>query len=254
MRYPKLDVEGKIAIITGASKGLGLGFAEALAKFGADVVICSRNEAEGQAAADEIKKIGRKVLAVKCDVTVKSDVERLVDATLSEFGRVDILVNNAGMNCRKMAEEYLEEEFDQVIRINLKGNFMVAQAVIPVMKKQQSGSIINISSILGEIGMMYQSAYASSKGAINQLTKVLALELAPYGVNVNAIAPTYIKTPMTAGWLADDERYKKILENTPMGRVGELEDLVGPIVFFASDAAKYVTGQILCVDGGWVAR
>jgi NAD(P)-dependent dehydrogenase (short-subunit alcohol dehydrogenase family) len=249
-----MDVEGKIAIVTGGSKGLGLGFAKALVKFGADVVICSRNEIEGQEAADELRKLGGRVMAVRCDVTIKSDVDRLIDATVRTFGRIDILVNNAGMNCRKMAEEYLEEEFDQVIRINLKGNFIMAQAVIPVMKQQKSGSIINISSILGEIGMMYQSAYASSKGAINQLTKVLALELAPYGVNVNAIAPTYIKTPMTSGWLSDEERFSKILENTPMGRVGELDDLVGPVVFFSSDAAKYITGQILCVDGGWVAR
>lgn len=254
MKYPRLDVNGKIALVTGGSKGLGLGLAKALAKYGADIVICSRNIVEGEAAVAEIRELGRRGLFIQCDVTIRDDVEKLIASVAQEFGRLDVLVNNAGMNRRKLAEEYQGDEFEQVIKLNLTGSFIVAQAVIPMMKKQRSGSIINVSSILGEVGMMYQSAYASSKGAINQLTKVLALELAPYNVNVNAIAPTYIRTPMTAGWLADEERYAKIIESTPMGRVGELDDIVGPIVFFASDAANYITGQTLCIDGGWVAR
>lgn len=255
MNYPELNVKGKIALVTGGSKGLGMAFAKALAKNGADLVICSRNEEEINKAAEEIREeLGQKVLPVVCDVTKKNDLERLVNLAVEEFGRIDILVNNAGMNIRKPVEDYEEDEYDRVIEVNLKGVFRTGQAVIPVMKSQKSGTIINISSILGEIGMMHQSAYASSKGAINQLTKVWALELASHNVNVNALAPTYVRTPMTAGWLSDKERYAWILENTPMGRVGELEDLVGPIVFFASDAAKYITGQILCLDGGWVAR
>jgi|SRR5680860_16906 len=255
MNYPELNVNGKVAVVTGGSKGLGMAFAKALAKYGADVVICSRNEEEINEAAAEIREeLGQTILPVRCDVTHKHDLAQMLKATMAQFGRIDILVNNAGMNIRKPVEEYEKNEYDQVIEVNLKGVFRTSQAVIPVMQRQQSGTIINISSILGEVGMMHQSAYASSKGAINQLTKVWALELASYNVNVNALAPTYVRTPMTAGWLSDKERYSWILENTPMGRVGELEDLVGPIVFLASDAAKYITGQILCVDGGWVAR
>lgn len=254
MNFPSLDVKGKVAIVTGSSKGIGFGMAQGLAYYGADLVILSRNIDEAAAAAEKIKKMGRKAIAVKCDVTNKADIKNLVETTLKEFGKIDILINNAGMNIRKPLVEYEEEEYDKVIATNLKGIFLVGQAVARVMMKQRSGKIINISSIFGGVAMPNQAAYASSKGGINQLTRVMAMELAPYNINVNAIAPAYIRTPMTKGWLSDEARLKEILASTPMGRIGELSDLVGPAVFLASEASNYITGHILYVDGGWLAK
>lgn len=254
MEFPRLDVQDKVALVTGGSKGIGYAMALALAKYGADIVLVSRNPEEGEEAAGNIRKLGRKAVALKADVTDSREVQTAIDRALQEFGRIDILVNNAGMNIRKPVTDYAESEWDQVLNTNLKGVFLVAQAVGKVMIKQKKGKVINISSILGSIGMPWQAAYASSKGGINQLTKVLALEWAPYNIQVNAIAPTYIKTPMTAGWLSDPERYTKILDSTPMGRVGENADLVGPVVFLASEASNYITGQVIHVDGGWTAQ
>ena len=254
MQFPSLDVKGKVAVVTGSSKGIGFGMAQGLAYYGADLVIMSRNIDEAKAAADEVKELGGNAIAVKCDVTKKEDVQKLVQAVMDEFGRIDILINNAGMNIRKPLVEYEEEEYDKVINTNLKGIFLMGQAVAKVMMEQKSGKIINISSIFGGVAMANQAAYASSKGGINQLTKVMAMELAPYNVNVNAIAPAYIKTPMTTGWLSDKERLNEILASTPIGRIGELGDLVGPAVFLSSDASSFITGHILYVDGGWLAK
>lgn len=254
MQFPSLDVKGKVAVVTGSSKGIGFGMAQGLAYYGADLVIMSRNIDEAKAAADEVKELGGNAIAVKCDVTKKEDVQNLVQVVMDEFGRIDILINNAGMNIRKPLVEYEEEEYDKVINTNLKGIFLMGQAVAKVMMEQKSGKIINISSIFGGVAMANQAAYASSKGGINQLTKVMAMELAPYNVNVNAIAPAYIKTPMTTGWLSDKERLNEILASTPIGRIGELGDLVGPAVFLSSDASSFITGHILYVDGGWLAK
>jgi len=254
MQFPSLDVKGKVAVVTGSSKGIGFGMAQGLAYYGADLVIMSRNIDEAKAAADEVKELGGNAIAVKCDVTKKEDVQNLVQVVMDEFGRIDILINNAGMNIRKPLVEYEEEEYDKVINTNLKGIFLMGQAVAKVMMEQKSGKIINISSIFGGVAMANQAAYASSKGGINQLTKVMAMELAPYNVNVNAIAPAYIKTPMTTGWLSDKERLNEILASTPIGRIGELGDLVGPAVFLSSEASSFITGHILYVDGGWLAK
>jgi len=254
MQFPSLDVKGKVAVVTGSSKGIGFGMAQGLAYYGADLVIMSRNIDEAKAAAEEVKELGGNAIAVKCDVTKKEDVQNLVQVVMDEFGRIDILINNAGMNIRKPLVEYEEEEYDKVINTNLKGIFLMGQAVAKVMMEQKSGKIINISSIFGGVAMANQAAYASSKGGINQLTKVMAMELAPYNVNVNAIAPAYIKTPMTTGWLSDKERLNEILASTPIGRIGELGDLVGPAVFLSSDASSFITGHILYVDGGWLAK
>ncbi|WP_366922249.1 glucose 1-dehydrogenase [Metallumcola ferriviriculae] len=254
MNFPSMDVKGKVAVVTGSSKGIGFGMAQGLAYYGADLVIVSRNIDEAAAAAESIKEFGGKAIALKCDVTKKADIKNMVDTTLKEFGKIDILINNAGMNIRKPLVEYEEEEYDKVIATNLKGIFLVGQAVARVMMEQKSGKIINISSIFGGVAMANQAAYASSKGGINQLTRVMAVELAPFNVNVNAIAPAYIKTPMTQGWLSDEERLKEILGSTPMGRTGELSDLVGPAVFLSSEASSFITGHILYVDGGWLAK
>lgn len=254
MKFPSINVEGKVALITGGTKGVGLAMAKALAYAGAEVALVSRNLKEGKLAAKEFDVYDKKAVAFQCDVTKKEQVEQMVGDVASIFGRIDILINNAGMNRRHLMVDYPEAEWDQVIDTNLKGIFLVSQAVGKVMISQKRGKIINISSILGTIGMTHQIAYASSKGGINQLTKVLALELAPYNIQVNALSPTYIRTPMTEDWLSDQERFAWILSNTPAGRVGELEDLYGPVVFLASDASDMITGQILHVDGGWVAH
>lgn len=254
MDFPNLDVQGKIALVTGGSKGIGLAMAQALAAYGADLVLTSRNLDECEQAAQSLREMGRRALACRGDVTIPSEVQAVVDQALKEFGRIDILINNAGMNVRKPVIEYTESEWDQVLNTNLKGVFLAAQAVGKVMIQQKKGKVINISSILGTIGMPWQVAYASSKGGINQMTKVLALEWAEHNIQVNAIAPTYIRTPMTASWLSDPERYQKILDSTPLGRVGENADLAGPVVFLASEASNYITGQVLHIDGGWTAQ
>ncbi|WCK55706.1 SDR family oxidoreductase [Aneurinibacillus sp. Ricciae_BoGa-3] len=184
----------------------------------------------------------------------KQQIDRLVAETVDRFGSIDILLNNAGMNIRKPLTEVEENDWDLVLGVNLKGIFLVGQAVAKQMIKQRYGKIINISSILGTIGMPYQTSYAASKGGINQLTKVWAEELAPYNISVNALGPAYIRTPMTEGWMNDPERYQQIINATMQKRVGEISDLSGPVVFLASDASSYVTGQVLHVDGGWTAR
>lgn len=254
MIYPTFNLNGKVALVTGSSRGIGRAMALGLAHFGADLVVVSRNYEECEKTAEEIRQMGRKALSVKCDVTKKSEVGELVAGAVKEFGKIDILVNNAGMNIRKLLVDYTEEDWDRVLNTNLKGIFLVGQAVARQMIAQRHGKIINISSILGGIGLPNQCAYASSKGGINQLTRVMALELAPYNINVNAIAPAYINTPMVQAWLSDPERYAQIVGNTALGRVGEPEDLIGPVVFLASDASNYLTGHILYVDGGWTAK
>lgn len=247
-------LENKNALVTGGSKGIGLGMAKALGKAGAKVVIASRGKEDLEKATEELRELGVEAKGKRVDVTDKNSVEELMEFVVDEYGSLDVLVNNAGMNIRKKLVDVEEKDWDQVLDTNLKGIFLTGQAAARQMIKQQSGKIINISSIFGGVGSSYQTSYAASKGGINQLTRVWADELSSQGICVNAIAPAYIKTPMTQGWLADEERYHQIKSQTMIGRVGELEDLYGPVVFFASDASSYVTGQILYVDGGWTAK
>jgi len=254
MNFPSADLAGKCALVTGGSKGIGLGMAQALAHAGADIVIVSRNLAEGEAAAQQMRAMGRKSIALSCDVTSPAAVNEMVAKAVAAFGKIDILLNNAGMNIRKPVVDIAEEDWDKVMDTNLKGIFLVAQAVGKEMIKQKGGKIINIASIMGVVGMPWLAAYCSSKGGVVQLTKVLALEWAQHNIHVNCIGPAYIRTPMTAGWLNDKERLNAILGSTPLGRLGEIEDLAGPVVFLASDWSNYVTGHTLLVDGGWAAR
>ncbi|MCM3584675.1 glucose 1-dehydrogenase [Mesobacillus maritimus] len=249
------DLRGKVALVTGGSKGIGLGMARALGKQGATVAIASRGIADLGKAETLLKDEEIHVKAFQVDVTKKSQVEKLVKDAVKEYGKIDILVNNAGTNIRKKLIDIEEDDWDFIQSTNLKGIFLTGQAVAKQMINQgNGGKIINISSILGAIGMSNQTSYAASKGGINQLTKVWADELAEYNINVNALAPAYIRTPMTEEWLNDPERYANIVSQTMVGRVGTLEDLVGPVVFLASEASSYITGQILHVDGGWTAK
>ncbi|GAB4336201.1 MAG: glucose 1-dehydrogenase [Dehalococcoidia bacterium] len=247
------DLTGKVALVTGAGRGLGRTMALALAAAGADVAITSRTAAELESLSDEVTRLGRSAAAIPADVTDEAAVERLVDETLGRFGRVDILVNNAGMNIRKPALDLSLTEFQQVLDTNLKGYFLCARAAGRHMVARRSGKVINISSIMGVVALPTQTAYASSKGAIEQLTKVLALEWAESNVQVNALAPTYFETELTRPLFEDPERNRFITDRTPMKRWGQPHELAGAVIFLASRASDFITGQTVLVDGGWTA-
>lgn len=227
--------------------------AVALAAAGADVVVCSRTRAEIESLRDEIRAMGRRAEAITADCTDETACDALVAGAVGRLGSVDILVNNAGINIRKPVLELQSEEFRRVITTNLEGYFHCARAAGRHMVERGSGKVINISSIMGRVALPSQGPYASSKGAIEQLTKVMALEWAPLGVQVNAIAPTYFETELTRPLFEDQERNAFITERTPMRRWGQPHELAGAVIFLASGASDYVTGHTLVVDGGWTA-
>ena len=245
------DLTGKVAMVTGSTKGLGETSAKALAKAGADVAVCGRNPDDLKRVPAEIRALGRDSAGFELDVLSKAQVEKGVEQILNHFGRIDILVNNAGTNYRVPVLEYPEDKWDLIINTNLKGYFLVAQAVVPQMIERGYGKVINMSSIFGKTPLQHQLAYASSKGGVDQMTKVMALEWAKLGVRVNAIGPTYFETDMVKQIRNDPERFNFINERTPMGRWGYLPELEGIVVFLAAPASDFVTGQTIYVDGGW---
>lgn len=247
------DISCRVAIVTGGSKGIGLGMAMDLAEAGADVAIVSRHLDEGEAAAEEIRWRGQKALAISADVQRPGDCEAMVRKTVDEFGRLDILINSAGTNIRKPLLEYNEDEWDAILNTNLKGLFFSSQSAAKVMIKQGKGRIVNMSSGAAKTGVPLLGPYCASKGGITQLTKVCALEWARHGITVNAIGPTYIKTPLTAEWLSDPVRYDAIVSRSAIKRLGEPEDLRGLLLLLVSDASAYITGQTFYVDGGSTA-
>jgi NAD(P)-dependent dehydrogenase (short-subunit alcohol dehydrogenase family) len=247
------DLTGRTALITGGSRGLGADAARALSSAGARVVICGRTESDLCTVRDGIHAAGGEAHALVCDVTDEAQVEAMVTEVVERFGRLDVLVNNAGKNVRKPALELSAAEFDDVLGLNLRGYFLCARAAGRVMVAQGYGRVINISSILSSIGLPNQTAYASSKGAIAQLTRVLAIEWAAAGVTVNAIGPTYFETELTRPLYEDPERREFITSRTPLGRWGQPEELAGTLILLASDASAYITGQTFFVDGGWLA-
>jgi NAD(P)-dependent dehydrogenase (short-subunit alcohol dehydrogenase family) len=246
----RFSLEGKVALVTGAGRGIGKALALGLAQDGADLICLSRTEAEVAATAAACRELGRRAMAVTADITRKEQVEAAVAAALGQMGRIDILVNNAGMNIRTPALDLPEKDWDTVVDTNLKGPFLVAQTVGQHMCRAGGGRIINIASVGGGVALRTGVAYGSSKAGLIHMTRVLALEWAKYGVTVNAIGPWYFKTSLTEKVLADPQYLAEILARTPLKRVGDLEELVGPVVFLASDASSYVTGQCLYVDGG----
>ena len=249
----KLD--GRVAIVTGGSKGLGKSMAHGLAAAGADILLCSRNPAEAEAAAAEIAgTTGRTVAGVPCDVTDEAQVQTLIEVAVERFGKADILVNNAGINIRGPIEELSLEDFLRVQDINCTGVWLCCRAVVPVMKAAGYGRIINLSSTLGVVGVAGRTPYASSKGAVLQMTRTLALELADTGITVNAICPGPFLTPMNEPIADKPETKKFILGAVPMNRWGRMEEIQGAAVFLASEASSYVTGSPLFVDGGWTAH
>ena len=247
------DLTGRVAIMTGAGRGLGRTMALALAAAGADLALASRTASELESLVEEVEALGRRAIAVPTDVTSPEACEAMVATAVERFGRLDILVNNAGMNVRKPALELTPDEFDSVLQVNLKGYYNGARAAGRHFVEQGSGKLINVSSILGSVALPNQAAYASSKGAIDQLTKVLAIEWANASVQVNGLAPTYFETDLTRPLYEDPERKAFIEDRTPMGRWGQPHELAGAVIFLASDASDFVTGQTILVDGGWTA-
>lgn len=254
MQTPIFDLTGKTALVTGATKGLGYGMALALAQAGADIVVVSRTPADCRRVAAEITAMGRKALAAPTDVSQKQAIEKLVSKVVDNFGKIDILVNNAGTAVTKPAENLTEDEWDRVIDTNLKGVFIMAQSVGREMIKQKKGKIINISSMFGLVGDKAVLPYLASKGGVIQLTKGLALEWAKHNIQVNAVAPGYVKTSMNEKEFSEEKIYNYIVGKIPMRRLGKVEEIAGAVVFLASDVANYITGTTLAVDGGWLAQ
>lgn len=249
-----LNFEGKVALVTGAAKGIGRACALALAEAGADLALGLRNEHEDQGLVMEIEKLGRKALPLQMDVSKMDEVKASIEKVEKYYGRLDILVNNAGIGPPNAIEEVREEDFDQTIAVNLKGTFFVSQAVGKLMQKQEYGRIINLSSQAGFIALPTESVYCMTKAAIAHLTKCFAVEWGKYNITVNAVAPTFIKTPSTEKWLKDKAFKEKVLSNIVLGRVGEPKDVSSAVLFLASEGASLITGTTLMIDGGWTAQ
>jgi NAD(P)-dependent dehydrogenase (short-subunit alcohol dehydrogenase family) len=251
MQFPDFRLTDEIAVVTGASKGLGYGTVLALANAGADIVITSRALERVEPVAEEIRAMGRQALPLALEVSSLGSIKAMVEATLDRFGRIDILVNNAGINIPEPALEVSEAHWDRVLDTNLKGLFFCAQQVGRIMVKQGRGKIINIGSQMGFVGGKLRAAYCASKGGVVQLTKALAIEWSPQGINVNGVAPTFLRTPFTEPMFEDREFYEEVVGNILFGRLGEVEDVLGAIVFLASPASDLITGHTILVDGGW---
>ena len=243
-----MKLAGKVALVTGAAQGIGKAVALLLARNGADIVVSDINLEKAEETAKEVQTLGRKALAMKVDVAKLGDVEKMVGAILAHFGKVDILVNNAGIARDKLILRMTEEDWDAVLNINLKGTFNCTKAVVRHMSKQKSGKIVSIASVVGEMGNAGQGNYAASKAGVIGFTKTIAREFAQRGINVNAIAPGYIETPMTD---ALPEKAKEELKRLiPMDRLGKPEDVAEAVLFLVSESANYITGQVLNVNGG----
>lgn len=251
----QFDMTAKNAIITGGSKGLGYAMAAGLASVGANVMLVNRNLEEGEVAAEQLAKdFGVKAKAFSADVTDLSQMESVAAAVADEFGSVDVLINSAGINIRGAIDELTPDEFQHVMNVNVNGTWNASRAVTPYMKKQGSGRIINMASTLGLVGLANRTPYATSKGAVVQMTRALGLELASFNINVNAICPGPFLTEMNIPIAGTPEAKNFIIGATALARWGELREIQGAAIFLASDAGSYMVGAMLTVDGGWTAK
>lgn len=247
------DLTGRVALVTGAASGLGRTMAWALACFGADVAIVDRDGPRAAECAREIAAgSGRRTASAAADVAAEAEVEKAIENVHASLGEIDILVNNAGHNIRKPLVEYDVRDFDSLYEVHVRGTFLFCRRVAARMQARRRGSIINIASMLAQVAARGVAPYAAAKAAVMQMSRVLALEVAPFGVRVNSIAPGYIDTPLTRQH--PPEVRARITETTPLGRFGEAAELMGPVLFLASEASSFVTGSTLVVDGGWTAQ
>ncbi len=252
--YPNFRLDKKVAMVTGAARGLGRACALALAHSGADVALGLRDVSTSNELVKEIESMGRRALPLQMDVSKMEQIKGAVDTAIEYFGRIDILVNNVGVAPANPAEKVTEKDYDTTMDLNVKATFFTSQAVGKQMIKQGGGRIINMSSQAGFIALDDEAIYCTSKAAINHMTRNLASEWAKFNITVNAVAPTFIETPGTEPWLDDPEFRQSVIDRIPLGRIGKPVEVAGPVVFLASDAASLITGSVLLIDGGWTTR
>lgn len=249
-----LPLNGQVALVTGAARGIGRGCAVALAKAGADIALGLRDVDADSGAVAEIEALGRRALPLQMDFTRITEIQTAVEAAHAAFGKIDILVNNPGIAPANLAVDVTEADFDHTLDVNLKGTFFTAQEVGRLMLAAGYGRIVNLSSQAGFVALPLESIYCMTKAAIAHLTKCLAVEWGPSGVTVNAVAPTFIRTPGTEPWLADPDFAADVVSRIPVGFVGETEDVASAVVYLASPAARMINGATLLIDGGWTCR
>jgi len=249
-----LSLKEKVVMVTGATKGLGNGMARGLADAGASLIIVSRNQDDCEKVAAELSEQGRVALPVAADMRDLGSIDDLVQQVVEQFGKIDVLINNAGTALTKTPEDLTEEDWDQVVDLNLKGAFFAAQRVGKQMIRQKQGKIVNIASIFGLVGDGNILPYSASKGGLVLMTRSLALAWSRHNIKVNALAPGYIETEMNSSVLNQEKVHRHLMRNTPLKRLGKVEDLKGAVVFLSSPASDYMTGEVMVVDGGWAAH